>query len=112
MGRRLWQWTVPGRPANNNVYMLASVVPSGRSTTDVMFARSTDDGLTFSAPHRINDDPNFQSKWHWFGTLSVAPNGALMLSGTTLAMLQTTSIRSYSIPGALMVALPGRLMSR
>ena len=66
-----------GSATNNNVYMLASVVPSGRSTTDVMFARSTDNGLTFSAPHRINDDPNFQSKWHWFGTLSVAPNARI-----------------------------------
>src|SRR5206468_12024458 len=51
-----------GSATNNNVYMLASVLPSGRSTTDVMFARSTDSGLTFSAPHRINDDPNFQNK--------------------------------------------------
>ena len=33
-----------GSATNNNVYMLASVEPSGRSTTDVMFARSTDDG--------------------------------------------------------------------
>jgi len=66
-----------GSATNNNVYMLASVLPSGRSTTDVMFARSTDNGLTFSAPHRINDDPNFQSKWHWFGTLSVAPNARI-----------------------------------
>src|SRR6266436_2801017 len=31
-----------GGPTNNNIYMLASVVPSGRSTTDVMFVRSTD----------------------------------------------------------------------
>jgi len=66
-----------GSASNNNVYMLASVEPSGRSTTDVMFARSTDDGLTFSAPQRINDDPNFQSKWHWLGTLSVAPNARI-----------------------------------
>jgi hypothetical protein len=66
-----------GSASNNNVYMLASVEPSGRSTTDVMFARSTDNGLTFSAPQRINDDPNFQSKWHWLGTLSVAPNGRI-----------------------------------
>src|SRR5207237_7536298 len=36
-----------GGPTNNNIYMLASVVPPGRSTTDVMFARSTDGGLTF-----------------------------------------------------------------
>ena len=66
-----------GGPTNNNIYMLASVVPPGRSTTDVMFVRSTDGGLTFSAPHRVNDDPVNPSKWHWFGTLSVAPNGRL-----------------------------------
>ena len=57
--------------------MLASVVPNGRSTTDVMFVRSTDGGLTFSAPKKINDDPLNSSKWHWFGTFSVAPNGRL-----------------------------------
>jgi hypothetical protein len=66
-----------GGPTNNNIYMLASVVPPGRNTTDVMFARSTDGGLTFSAPHRVNDDPVNPSKWHWFGTFSVAPNGRL-----------------------------------
>ena len=66
-----------GGPTNNNIYMLASVVPPGRSTTDVMFARSTDGGLTFSAPHKVNDDPINPSKWHWFGTFSVAPNGRL-----------------------------------
>jgi hypothetical protein len=65
-----------GGPTNNNIYMLASVVPPGRSTTDVMFVRSTDGGLTFSAPHRINDD-GLANKWHWFGTFSVAPNGRL-----------------------------------
>jgi hypothetical protein len=66
-----------GGPTNNNIYMLASVAPPGRSTTDVMFARSTDDGATFSAPVKVNDDPVNPSKWHWFGTFSVAPNGRL-----------------------------------
>ena len=66
-----------GTGTNNNIYMLASVVPPGRSTTDVMFVRSTDGGLTFSAPHKVNDDPVNPSKWHWFGTFSVAPNGRL-----------------------------------
>src|SRR5438445_6089742 len=66
-----------GTLTNNNIYMLASVVPPRRSTTDVMFARSTDGGLTFSAPLKINDDPVNPSKWHWFGTFSVAPNGRL-----------------------------------
>jgi hypothetical protein len=66
-----------GTATNNNIYMLASVVPPGRSTTDVMFVRSTDGGLTFSAPQKVNDDPVNPSKWHWFGTFSVAPNGRL-----------------------------------
>jgi hypothetical protein len=42
-----------------------------------MFARSTNGGQSFSAPQRINDDPVNSSKWHWFGTLSVAPNGRI-----------------------------------
>src|SRR5438128_536235 len=66
-----------GGPTNNNIYMLASVEPPGRSTTDVMFVRSTDGGVTFSSPHKVNDDPVNPSKWHWFGTFSVAPNGRL-----------------------------------
>src|SRR6266705_1300038 len=61
-----------GGPTNNNIYMLASVQPTGFTTgIDVMFVRSTDGGLTFSAPHRINDDPVNHNKWHWFGTLAV-----------------------------------------
>jgi hypothetical protein len=66
-----------GGPTNNNIYMLASVQPSGQSFTEVMFVRSTDGGLNFSAPVRVNDDANHQNKWHWFGTFAVAPNGRL-----------------------------------
>jgi hypothetical protein len=67
-----------GTTTNNNIYMLASVQPAGFATgSDVMFARSTNGGQTFSAPRRINDDPVNHAKWHWFGTLSVAPNGRI-----------------------------------
>jgi hypothetical protein len=67
-----------GTSTNNNIYMLASVEPNGASNgTDVMFARSTDGGQTFSAPHQVNDDPINHNKWHWFGTISVAPNGRI-----------------------------------
>src|SRR5712692_2971836 len=66
-----------GGPTNNNIYMLASVRPFGGNGTDVMFSRSTDGGLSFSAPQRINDDPVNSNKWHWFGTLAVAPNGRI-----------------------------------
>ncbi|MGH8093524.1 MAG: dockerin type I domain-containing protein, partial [Chthoniobacterales bacterium] len=67
-----------GTATNNNVYMMASVVPTGASNgSDVMFVRSSDAGHTFSAPVRVNDDPINHNKWHWFGTLSVAPNGRI-----------------------------------
>ena len=67
-----------GAATNNNIYMLASVQPTGASNgTDVMFVRSTNGGQSFSAPHRINDDPINHNKWHWFGTFSVAPNGRI-----------------------------------
>jgi len=66
-----------GTSTNNNVYMLASVTPDPSSGSEVMFVRSTDGGHTFSAPHRVNDDPVNPVKWHWFGTLSVAPNGRI-----------------------------------
>src|SRR5436853_554256 len=66
-----------GTATNNNIYMLASVVPSGRSTTDVMFVRSTDGGITFSAPRKTNDDSVNTNKLHGFGTMSVAANGRI-----------------------------------
>ena len=66
-----------GGPTNDNIYMLASVEPFGGGGTDVMFARSTNGGQSFSGPQRINDDPINPSKWHWFGTLAVAPNGRI-----------------------------------
>jgi hypothetical protein len=67
-----------GASTNNNVYMLASVTPFGFGTgSDVMFARSTTEGLSFDPPVRINDDPVNHNKWHWFGTMSVAPHGRI-----------------------------------
>ncbi len=67
-----------GTATNNNIYMLATVEQlSASNGSDIMFSRSTDGGLTFSAPHRITDDPVNQNKWHWFGTLAVAPNGRI-----------------------------------
>ena len=67
-----------GTSTNNNVYMLASTKASANSTgSDVMFVRSTNGGQTFSAPRRINDDQGNSTLWHWFATMSVAPNGRI-----------------------------------
>lgn len=64
------------RPTKGNVYVLGSMQPlSGGDPLDVMFTRSTDEGLTFSRSVAIGagDNPN----WQWFGTTSIAPNGRL-----------------------------------
>ena len=87
-----------GGATNNNIYMLCSVLPAGRSTTDVMFVRSTDGGLSFSTPVRINDD-GLTNKWHWFGTFSVAPNGRLdAVWNDSRNAVPTTPTRSCSTP--------------
>ncbi|MEI7492277.1 MAG: T9SS type A sorting domain-containing protein [Bacteroidota bacterium] len=66
-----------GGPANDNVYLLSTVARySNSDSADVMFTRSTDGGLTWSAPVRVNDDPGTDS-YQWFGTMSVAPNGRI-----------------------------------
>jgi hypothetical protein len=93
-----------GTSTNNNIYMLASVQPTGsNSGTDVMFARSTNGGQTFSAPRRINDDPVNHAKWHWFGTLSVAPNGridaAWLDTRNAANNLNSQLFYSYSVDG-------------
>ena len=67
-----------GTATNNNIYMLATVQQFNASNgSDIMFSRSTDGGVTFSPPQRITDDPVNQNKWHWFGTLAVAPDGRI-----------------------------------
>ena len=60
-----------------NLYMLASVDPPGGDPLDIMFIRSQDNGVSWSAPVRINDDPLAGNNWQWFGTLSVAPGGRI-----------------------------------
>ncbi len=59
-----------------NVYVLESI-GSASSILDVKFSRSTDGGQTWSPAVRVNDDTNYSANWHWFGTMSVAPNGRI-----------------------------------
>jgi hypothetical protein len=66
----------PGGAASSRVYVLCSVNPPGSDPLDVKFARSTDGGLTWSAPVRVNDDPG-TGAWQWFGTMSVSPSGRI-----------------------------------
>jgi hypothetical protein len=95
-----------GGSTDNNVYLLASVAPFGFGTgSEVMFARSTNNGLSFSPPVRINDDPVDHSKWHWFGTMAVAPHGRIdaVWLDTRNAANNTDSqlFYSYSLDGGV-----------
>lgn len=64
-------------PGQDNIYILASVTRlSNNDEGDVMFARSTNGGQTWSPPVKINDDSSPMNT-QWFGTMSVAPNGRI-----------------------------------
>ena len=64
-------------PGQGNVYLLASLERiSNADPSDVMFVKSTNGGLTWSSPLRINDDISSTNN-QWFGTMSVAPNGRI-----------------------------------
>jgi len=64
-------------PGHGNVYVVASVQRnSNNDPGDVMFAKSTNGGQTWSSPQRLNTDLG-TNKYQWFGTMSVAPNGRI-----------------------------------
>jgi len=60
-----------------NVYIVASVNPPDADPLDVNFIKSSDGGVTWSAPVRINNDTQAANHWQWFGAHSVAPNGRI-----------------------------------
>jgi hypothetical protein len=65
-------------PYRGNVYVLASIQPTTNSDpADVYFTRSNDGGKTWSHAVRVNHDSTSLQAWHWFGTMSVAPNGRI-----------------------------------
>jgi hypothetical protein len=64
-------------PTRGYVYLLASVAPFNvADPVDVRICRSTDGGVTWSLPVRVNDDFSVDN-WQWFGALAVAPDGRL-----------------------------------
>ncbi len=77
LGQTIIAIDTSGGPYHDNIYLLCSVDRnSNPDPLDVMFARSTDGGVTFSSPIKINDDPG-TSAYQWFGTMSVAPTGRI-----------------------------------
>jgi hypothetical protein len=85
----------PSRPGY--VYELCSVIPTSGNPMNVHIARSTDGGLTFGPPVRVNDDPT-SGAWHWFGTFAVAPNGRVdvVWNDTRASSVSTRSETYYA----------------
>jgi len=62
---------------SGNLYIAGTVNNLGdTNATNVRFIRSTDGGQTWSQAVLVNDDPA-SGAYHWFGTMSVAPNGRI-----------------------------------
>jgi hypothetical protein len=64
-----------GGPTAGYLYLLCSVDPPGADPLDVMFARSTNGGVSWDPPVRVNDDA--PGNWQWFGTMSAGPSGRI-----------------------------------
>jgi len=63
-------------PTAGYIYVLASVAVPG-DPLDVAFIRSTNGGVSWSTPVRVNDDPLGNGAWQWFATMSVGSTGRI-----------------------------------
>ncbi|MCU0343651.1 MAG: T9SS type A sorting domain-containing protein [Ignavibacterium sp.] len=77
LGQTLIAVDTSNEVTRSNVYLLCSVERiSNSDPADVMFSRSSNYGISWSSPIKINDDAS-TNNYQWFGTMSVAPNGRI-----------------------------------
>ncbi len=76
---QVWVGVGPvGTTYSGHVYVVATVGNLQGQPDSIALLRSTDSGSTWSAPIRIDTNLGASTHaYHWFGTLSVAPNGRL-----------------------------------
>ncbi len=83
--------------SDGNVYVLASVFRfSVSDPADVMFTKSTDGGLNFSTPVRVNIDTGTNS-FQWMAVMSVAPNGRIDVAYLDTSTAPTGTVDSRLI---------------
>ena len=73
-----WRHEGYGEPAayNNVVHLVYAQHGTGSDPGDVYYIRSTDAGVTFGAPFKLNTDSTTRPQWQ--PTLSVSPTGTLL----------------------------------
>src|SRR5436190_1606470 len=77
-GGGYWRHEGWGQPAavNNFVHLVYSQQGTGSDPGDVYYIRSTDGGVTFGAPFKLNSDSTTRPQWQ--ANLSVSPSGTLL----------------------------------
>ena len=72
-----WRHEGWGEPAafNNVVHLVYAQHGAGADAGDVYYIRSTDSGVTFSAPFKLNTDSTTRPQWQ--PNISVSPSGTL-----------------------------------
>ena len=73
-----WRHEGWGEPAafNNVVHLVYAQHGAGADAGDVYYIRSTDSGVTFSAPFKLNSDATTRPQWQ--PNISVSPSGTLL----------------------------------
>ena len=73
-----WRHEGWGEPAaiNNFVHLVYSQQGAPSDPGDVYYIRSTDGGVTFAAPFKLNTDSTIRPQWQ--ANLSVSPAGTLL----------------------------------
>ena len=74
---RYWRHEGWGEPAalNGVVHLVYAQHGAGADAGDVYYIRSTDSGVTFSAPFKLNTDSTTRPQWQ--PNISVSPSGSL-----------------------------------
>jgi hypothetical protein len=74
-------WEMPSlaiNPVNGDVYVAYASNPPGPDQSDIYFSRSSDGGVTWSPPVRVNDDHTQNDQF--FSFITVAPDGTIGIS--------------------------------
>jgi N-acetylneuraminic acid mutarotase len=74
-------WAMPSlavNPVNGDVYVTYASNPPGPDQADIYFIRSSDGGVTWSKPLRVNDDKTTSDQF--FSFITVAPDGTIGIS--------------------------------